>query len=229
MRTRLLCALGVLGLAACQAPATNAPTTTLDQGALTLSLIGVSPRGDTYRLRNAIFDVSGCPDSSNGMYPGGLGGTGGSVNQLCTAVSLSTEDAPDATTITQRVLPGSYTVSLRDGWRLERLAGMTWEPVQTVVLISPATQYVYVWDQSYVEVRYSFGVDGTLIDFQHGDIAITIDVRRPEESGNTAGFPSAGAAGAIFFPTPAGSGAVPEADAGTTTTAGQGADGGSGG
>jgi hypothetical protein len=142
------------------------------------------------------------------MYPGGLGGTGGPVTQPCVALSVSTEDAPDATSITQRVLPGYYGISLRDGWRLEQLAGMGWEPVQTALLLTPAAQNVYVWDQSRVDVRYSFGVDGTLIDFQHGDIVITIDVRRPEESGNVAGFGGAGLAGTTAA-TPAGSAAVP--------------------
>jgi hypothetical protein len=219
MRIRLFYILGVLGLVACQAGTANQATpAATDPGMLRLPVIGVSPRGDTYRLRNATFDVSGCPDS-NPMFPGGYAGVGGAVASQCVNLSLSTESAPDAaTSITQRVLPGYYSVSLRTGWRLEQLAGMTWQPVDQVLLLSPAVQNVYVWDHSYTELRYSFGVDGQLIDFQYGDITITIDVRRPEESGGVAGyagFGSAGSGGSYYPGNIAGTEAVPTGDAGS--------------
>jgi hypothetical protein len=42
------------------------------------------------------------------------------------------------------------------------------------VLLSPATQYACICDRGNTAVDYRFGVDGTLIDFRHGDLDIGI-------------------------------------------------------
>ncbi|MEY4575722.1 MAG: hypothetical protein RL701_425 [Pseudomonadota bacterium] len=219
-------------------------------GSLTMALTGVSPTGDTFHLRDATFDISGCAEDPNGggyyppgyPYPGpypypyaGSGSAGTPAN--CLQTSLSSEDDLDAPYITKRVLPGYYTVTLQPGWHLEELqSGGTWTPIENALLLSAASQSLYVWDQGAAYANYAFGVDGTLIDFRHGDINISISVTRPDEvpqypyppyggRGPVGGSPvPAGAGGA--FPVPAGSGgsgseqagaggAPADADAGT--------------
>ena len=73
-------------------------------------------------------------------------------------------------------------VDLRDGWHLERITERGWERVRQVVLLSPPSQHVYVWDGGTSHVNYRLGVDGTLIDFRSGEISIGIDVVVPGEN-----------------------------------------------
>lgn len=184
------------------------------EGSLTLGLTGLSPSGSSYRLRDAIFQISGCADSidGGGYYPypypayAGTGGTlpvagEGGGGASCSTFELSSEDDLDAPSVSKRVLPGYYTIVLLDGWHLERASTGGWADVDRALLLSPKVQQQYVWDQGAAYVNYSFGVDGDLIDFRHGDINIGISVQTPGEVGSTGGY-----GGSYPYPVPAGRG-----------------------
>jgi hypothetical protein len=108
---------------------------------------------------------------------------------------VSTEEDPEAELITRRLLPGFYTVSLGGDWHLERTTPAGAERVPQVVLLSPVSQGVSVWDGGEQRVSYRFGVDGTEIDFRSGDLSIDIEIVRPEDRGGPGGAGGAGGTG----------------------------------
>ena len=142
-------------------------------GTLALNLTGQDRFGTQYRLREAEFDVA---PYSYYPYP--------DPNQQSNAITLSTETDPESATLTARLLPGTYTVTLSNRlWYLERLTEDGPEPVEKSVLLSPATVYAYVYDRGTSDVYFTFGVDGELIDFRHGNVRININVETRDEDG----------------------------------------------
>lgn len=144
-------------------------------GTLALNLTGRDSQGRQYRLREAEFDVA--PYSY--YYPGDP-----YYQQNINVITLSTETDPDAPTLSARLIPGTYTVTLSNRlWYLERLTEDGFEPVEKAVLLSQPTVYAYVYDRGTSDVYYSFGVDGDIIDFRHGNVRINIQVQTPDEDG----------------------------------------------
>jgi hypothetical protein len=139
-------------------------------GGLSLSLVSTDSQGRVYRLRNATFTV----DSDYYYYYDGGAPPPAKV--------LSTEDDPDADRLTVRLVPGSYRVSLGGKWYLERMTASGYEIVKQSVLLSEAVQYAYIGDEWNYDLDFRFGVDGTLIDFRHGDLNIDISVELPGEN-----------------------------------------------
>jgi hypothetical protein len=167
-------------------------------GGLALALTSVDSQGRAYRLRNATFTI--VPDY---YWYSDAGSAQTTV--------LSTEDDPTADRLTVRLVPNSYLVTLGGAWYIERLTPTGPERVQQVVLLDGGeTQYAYVNQDWNSEVHYRFGVDGTLLDFRHGDLSIAIDIElpgdRPADAGSPfpsvdASFPSVRDAGVILpFP-----------------------------
>jgi hypothetical protein len=137
-----------------------------------LELLGADRAGHPYRLRNATFQIYN-------YYTSFPVDDGGDSNR-----TVSSDADPDATTIKTRLLPGSYSVTLQNtDWFLEKITPTGGERVAKSVLLSPASQYAYIYDRSTTEVDFAFGVDGTLIDFRHGDLNIGITVEHPDEDG----------------------------------------------
>ena len=172
MRIWILTASALLSFACASepmgAPVDDKPSVAEPTGELSLELVGADNAGQAYRLRNAIFEIVPFYLS----FPGDAGGT----------VIVSSETNPDATSIRTRLLPGYYTVRLHDpGWSLEKVTPAGDEPVAQSVLLSPATQSAYIYDRYNTAVDYRFGVDGTLIDFRHGDLDIGISIEHPDE------------------------------------------------
>lgn len=172
MRNWILAATAVLSMACSStpkdAPANEKVSVAEPTGQLSLDLVGADSAGQAYRLSHATFQIVPYYVS----YPGDGGGT----------VTLSSDTDPDATTISTRLLPGSYLVTLEDpGWSLAKVTPQGDEPVAQSVLLSAASQYAYVYDRWTTQVNYSFGVDGTLIDFRHGDLDISISVEHPDD------------------------------------------------
>jgi hypothetical protein len=170
-------AIPALLLFGCSSEPGNAPdgkTTTAEPkvGQLSLELLGADHAGHPYRLRNATFQIS--------VYylftP--IDSDAGDLSQ-----TVSSDTNPNATSITTRLLPGSYFVTLEDGWFLEKVTGTGAERVEQSVLLSPREVYTYVYDRGNTELTYDFGVDGTLIDFRHGNLNIDFEVEHPNEDG----------------------------------------------
>jgi hypothetical protein len=191
----------VLALATvgCNPPADPAATSEEEKtGELSFKLMGTDSLGQQYRLRNANFYIHGYGYYDQGGFggQGGAGATGGAGGSSSpwggTSLVVSSETNPDDPTITTRVLPGDYRVTLGTNWHLERLTPSGPEPIAQSVLLSSVTQYVYVWDNGVSNVVYRFGVDGELIDFRHGDIVISIDIERPGDDHGTGNGGSGG-------------------------------------
>jgi hypothetical protein len=188
-------------------------------GSLTLNLTGADTDGRAYRLRHADFAIS-----SNGYYGDGDGDGdyGGDGDYESSTKIVSSETDPDAATITERLVPGYYGVSLiSEDWYLERLEEGGWSRVEQAVLLSERYQYAYIYNQSTSLVAYRFGVDGELIDFRSGELQIGIEIEQPGEGPAQPecpwwpfpGFPCPGMGDAGVS---VDGGSAPEADAGTS-------------
>lgn len=99
--------VAALATSACIGGETNHDTGTV---ALALS---TDAGGVQYRLRNALFEIEG-PES----------------------IALTTEDDPNAATLEVELPAGPYTITLQDGWSLERSSGTDYEVVDAR-LVSP--------------------------------------------------------------------------------------------
>jgi hypothetical protein len=137
---------------------------------LSLSLSSTDSQGRTYRLRNATFTVRAAYEwFGDGGVP-----SGGTV--------LSTETDPSADRLSLRVASGYYEVALGGDWYIERLTPNGPERVEQVALLTEQTQFTYVGDGWNYDLEFRFGVDGTLIDFRHGDLNIDIGIELPGEA-----------------------------------------------
>lgn len=144
-------------------------------GGLSLSLTSADSQGRAYRLRNATFSIA----NDYWYYDGGAPQT----------TVLSTEDDPSASQLSVRLVPNPYRVTLGGDWYIERLTATGAERVQQVVLLNGDSQYAYVSQNWNTEIHFQFGVDGTLIDFRHGDLSIDIDIELPGDVPADAGGP----------------------------------------
>jgi len=171
----LVTAAVCLALAACNYEAADSGASV---GTLRVALTGVDEGGQTYRLRQATFDISGYSylDGSSVMS------------------SVSSETDVDAEVIAERLLPGSYTVTLADGWHIERQTPDGFQPVAQAILLSSRQQSVGIAENQSSQVYFQFGVDGSLIDFHHGDLVIGITVVRAQAGAGAEPEPEPGAA-----------------------------------
>ena len=166
-----------IALSACGETPQDAPADV--QGSLTLALTGMDSSGVGYRLRNAEFDINGYPDYIYDQGAAG-GGAAGSGNWGGYNAHVSSETNPNAATISTRLVPGSYNVSLSNfDWYLERTTAAGTERVGQAVLLTGRSQYFYIWDGGVSQVTFRFGVDGQLIDFRNGELTIDIAIEKP--------------------------------------------------
>ena len=213
MKRRVLMGCLALAFVGCAESSEVDPDTPI--GSLTLMLRGTDSSGVTYWLRNAQFEVYGWPEYYPWPQPGGgddagvAAGAGGSGSMGYYHAQFSSEDYPEDTLVTMRLVPGQYYVTLTNGdWYLERGQGDERERVEQVVLLTPQSQYAYVYDQGVSYIGYRFGVDGELIDFRSGELQVGIEIEKPGErcmwggGGFGGGFFPCGAAGSAGFPVP---------------------------
>src|SRR5258706_3157566 len=107
-------------------------------GAISMSLVGQTG-ANTYRLRNARFDVTG-PSTT----------------------SLDSEVDPNATSLNATLPTGSYSIQLETGWALERLDGMTFNPVDATLISANPTSFQIVANST-SNVKYLFSTNGTIV------------------------------------------------------------------
>jgi hypothetical protein len=133
-----------------------------------LALRGVDADMQTYRLRDATFDVSGT------RY----------TDFTSVATVMSSESDLESATLRSQLFYGSYLVSLRpESWYLERITPDGAERVARAVLLSQPQQNVFVSQGQVSRVAFQFGVDGELIDFLGGEIEIEIGIQRAPDAG----------------------------------------------
>jgi hypothetical protein len=138
----LLCL--ALALVSCSAPK-NAGYA---EGTLSM-LLRTEVNGVTYRLRDALFELSG-PDS----------------------LTLSSGDSPS---IEQLLSAGDYSVNLSDGWRLEREFPAGFQTV-AAELVSPNPAAFTVVAGQTTDVTYAFETDGTIVSMGEGSLNLRIQV-----------------------------------------------------
>jgi hypothetical protein len=150
-------------------------------GTIALPLGTYGESGTRYRLRDATFVI-------RDPYEYGYGGEGSN-----STVVVSSEDDPNADSISVSVEQGSYYVTLQPGWRMEKReadGGFTTVEAQ---LLSSTAQWVYVAPRSTSWAAFNFGIGGREVWF-NGKLNIGINVYEdPDEYyGNTGGFGGAG-------------------------------------
>ena len=121
-------------------------------GSMRMALAAPGPDGVTYRLRNALFDISG---------PAQL--------------SLDSESNPDATVLSTVVPAGGYQVSLASGWYIERIAGGEVIPVNaSLQTVNP--QQVSLSNNGNTDVLFVFAVNNLPVVFEPGQLNVEIEV-----------------------------------------------------
>lgn len=181
--------LGVAGLSSgCSSDRAGSSSSAGERvGTLELSLAAHGPSGTEYRLRDASFEIS--------PYTYGYPTEGGA--EAREPLTVSSEDNPNATSISVNVEEGYYGVQLKPGWRLEKLDGGSATDV-LATLLSSDTQQVYVYRRSSTNVAYEFGLGDRSIWF-NGKLNIGIRVQEPDDgSGGSPNDPDSGVSGASF-------------------------------
>ena len=153
-RLGTILALVLLSTASVSACSNADPAADSESEAGSLRLPVVSADG-VYRLRQAVFVVTGSTGATLTLD----GDANGAANELL--VDLE---------------PGNYTVELRDGWSLERLAEGGEATTIQGALLSPNPTSFEVRHNRTSEVVYSFGSDQGTVSFGSGKATISIDV-----------------------------------------------------
>lgn len=120
-------------------------------GTVALSLTGQA-NGKTYRLRHATFDVTGP-----------------------TTTTLDSETDPNGTILAATLATGGYSITLQDGWSLERLDPMGAQTV-SAQLGSPNPQSFMIGSGSTARVAFQFVTDGTIVNIGTGTLEVSIGV-----------------------------------------------------
>jgi hypothetical protein len=133
-------------------------------GMLSLPLATNGPSGARYRLRDATFQISN-------PYDWSYGGEGGASSSSRT---VSSEDDPDADSISLSLEQGYYEVWLQPGWRMEKVEEGVASDVEAT-LLSGNGQWVYVSPRSTSWVEFQFGI-GSRELWLNGDVNIGVTV-----------------------------------------------------
>ncbi len=150
-----LSALVVLLLATALAAPACSSNPVEASGRLDIALLGQSPAGTIYRLRDAALTVQG---PSNTIF-------------------FNTEEDPNRTTLSANVVPGSYTVFLQEGWHLERVNanGTTVRVLANFLSPNPQTFTVQSNARTVVTMHFRAGADDVNMDQGSFDIVLTVD------------------------------------------------------
>jgi hypothetical protein len=122
----------------------------------------VTPDVDKYRLSSATFDVerAGAP-----------------------VATLDSEDDPDAEALTLELSPGPYTITLRDGWSLERLGGDSGGDAGVTAvraaLISANPARFTVRNDRVSNVAFTFTTTSGTVTFGEGAVNVRLGVTDP--------------------------------------------------
>ena len=144
MRNTMTVLCLALALVSCSAPR-NAGYA---EGTLSMRL-STEVNGVTYRLREALFEVSGAE-----------------------SLTLSSGDSPS---IEQLLTAGDYTVNLSDGWRLEREFPSGFQTVAAELVSPNPAPFTVVAGQT-TDVAYVFETDGTIVSMGEGTLNLRIQV-----------------------------------------------------
>jgi hypothetical protein len=128
-------------------------------GTIHLDLTGQAASGTTYRLRDAVITVAGA-DYARVWH---------------------TEDDPSRVSLSDEVADGSYTATIADGWRLERVDASATTTVSAQLVSANPVQFTVAQHQR-TSVPLQFRAEGELVDMSQGyDLVLTVDeaLRQP--------------------------------------------------
>lgn len=141
-----------------------------DAGTLSMNLVA-HVNGSTYRLRDAVFAVSG-PEAlelSTEGSPGDLD-EGETTGDGSGCSGAACDDA-----LTASLLVGDYQILLREGWRLERDSGAGFDAVASRLASANPAGFA-ISEGTTTSVVFSFEADGRVIPFDRGTLEVTIEV-----------------------------------------------------
>jgi hypothetical protein len=144
-----------------------------ETGSLLLPLVTTNP--GTYRLRDAVFEISRASTS---------------------VLTLDSEADPDVDALTADLNPGRYTIDLADGWTLEELLadGSTETVRAALVSQNPAT--FAVRNERATTVAYTFTTTSGDVTFGEGTVNVRLNVADQGSLGSCDIRTQAGCAGA---------------------------------
>ncbi len=127
------------------------PSSEAQNGAVSMQLTGQT-NGNSYRLRNARFDVSGP-----------------------TMTVFDSETDLTLTTLNATLSTGNYTITLEPGWSLEKLIDGTFQVVDAT-LTSPNPQSFQILGGATTNEAYQFSTNGTVVTIGSGQLDLSIGV-----------------------------------------------------
>jgi len=136
-----------------------------ETGKVSMQLTGQT-NGNTYRLRNARFDVTGP-----------------------TATVLDSESDLMATTLNATLSTGSYSINLEPGWSLERSDAGMFEVVDAT-LVSPNPKDFQILGGGTTNIAYQFSTNGTIVTIGTGQLSVSISVIENGGTGAACSFSS---------------------------------------
>lgn len=152
-------AFGALSMAGCASDASDHGSEHGENvGTLALSLTGQT-NGTTYRLRNAIFDITGP-----------------------TNVSLSSETDPNAAILAATLSTGGYSINLESGWSLEKVTPMGAQTVNASLVSANPTSFM-IGSGATASVVFQFSTDGTIVQIGTGRVEVSISVTETGQQG----------------------------------------------
>jgi hypothetical protein len=140
-----------------------------DAGTLSMNLVA-HVNGSTYRLRDAVFAVSG-PESLELSTEG----SPDDIDDGETTSDGSCGGAACGDALTASLLVGDYQILLREGWRLERDSGAGFEDVASRLASTNPARFV-ISGGTTTSVVFAFEADGRVIPFDRGTLEVTITV-----------------------------------------------------
>lgn len=142
-----------IGLTAAACGESETPAPTSEMGTVQMALTAVGSDGDEYRLRNATIHVNGP-----------------------TTAEVDIDEAyGDSEVFAATVDVGEYTITLEDGWTLQRRHGDDYEDV-TAELLSPNPTPVEVHRDTTSAVAIIFETVDAEIEFATGDLEVFVGV-----------------------------------------------------
>lgn len=157
--------LGALVAALALSAATMGCSSTGDAGAesntgkVSMQLTGQT-NGNSYRLRNARFDVTGAQ-----------------------TVTLDSESNLTSETLNATLATGNYSINLEPGWSLERNDAGTFEVV-SASLASMNPQSFQILGGGTTNVAFQFSTDGTLVTIGTGQLSVSIGITETGSGGS---------------------------------------------
>jgi len=146
-----------------------------DTGTLSMNL-AANVGSVTYRLRDAVFALSG-PET---LELGTEGSEGSTDDGETTNDGSGCSGAGCGDVLTAPLLVGSYQITLRDGWRLERDAGAGFQNV-AARLASANPVGFFINGGETTRVVFSFEAEGRVITLDRGTLELSIEVEERDQ------------------------------------------------